>query len=66
MLKTKPEDKKPDSRLKEMEITNLLGKDFKIKVINMLMGLQKKYSRYQGRPKTRNLKKPLRATEYLM
>ena len=41
MIQATLQDRTPERGLNETEITNLPDKDFKIKVINMLMDLQK-------------------------
>ena len=41
MFQTKLQDKTPERGLNETEVTNLFDKDFKIKVINMLIDLKK-------------------------
>ena len=41
MFQTKEQDKAPERGLNETEITDLLDRDFKITVINMLTDLQK-------------------------
>ena len=43
MFQTKLQDETPKRQLNETEITNLLGKDFKVTVINMLTDLQKSF-----------------------
>ena len=48
MFQTKPQDKSPERGLSEIEIATLLDEDFKVKVINMLIDLQKKSTRSQG------------------
>ena len=48
MTQAKFQDRTPERGLNETEITNLLHKDLKMKVINMLTDLPKKYSRSQG------------------
>ena len=65
MFSTKAQDKTSEKELNEVEISNLLEKDFKVMIINMLNELERRMDKHnENLNKIRKYKEPNRAEEY--